>query len=168
MTSSTSSVQRSTGTSVAVLLLLIAICYGIAYLGAIVSPGIASAEWYRGIAKPSWTLPNWLFGPVWSTLYTLMAVAMWLVWRKATWVDAPEAYAWFAAQLALNLGWSWLFFYFHALFIATVEILLLILAITMTIRSFAKVSKWASYLLWPYLAWVSFATALCASVWWMN
>lgn len=165
---SAASIQRSNLTSIGVLLLFLAICYGVAFSGAIVSPGMASSDWYNALNKPSWTPPNWLFGPVWSALYTLMGIAMWLVWRKATWVDAPEAYMLFAAQLALNAGWSWLFFYYKALGWATFEIVLLLGAIIATIWYFNRISIWAASLLIPYFLWVTYAAILCATIWWIN
>jgi benzodiazapine receptor len=118
--------------------------------------------WYDGLRKPPWTPPGWLFGPVWSTLYLLMAVSAWRVWRRD---DAPagrrrEALACWGFQLALNVGWSWLFFGLHRPTLAFVELVALWLAILATIVATAQVDRPAAWMLAPYLLWVTFAGAL--------
>ncbi len=101
--------QRSPRVQALGLVISVVICFGAALLGNIATmPQIPT--WYAGIAKPSWTPPDWLFGPVWSLLYAMMAVAVWLVWRQSDWKTAKAALLWFAAQLVLNSVWSVLFF----------------------------------------------------------
>ncbi len=124
-------------------------------------------SWYAGLVKPALNPPAWVFGPVWITLYALMGVALWLVWKsdsthkiKAIWL--------FAAQLALNAIWSPVFFGFRSIGDALVIIVLLWAAIVLTIFIFSKVSKMAAYLLIPYILWVSFALYLNYSIWMLN
>lgn len=129
--------------------------------------GIAARpdEWYWALAKPSWTPPPWLFGPVWTLLYLAMAIAAWAVWKRA---GFGKALAWWAGQLVLNAAWSPVFFGAHQPGWAAVIIVALWLAIVATIMAFAKVERWAAWLLAPYLAWVSFASALNFAIWRLN
>jgi tryptophan-rich sensory protein len=124
--------------------------------------------WYAGLAKPSFTPPDRVFGPVWNALYALMGVAAWLVWREPAGPARRRALAAWAIQLALNLAWSWIFFAFHALLAAAVEILVLLAAIAWTTARFASVSRPAAWLLAPYLAWVGFAAVLTWEIWRLN
>lgn len=124
--------------------------------------------WYRTLAKPTWNPPGWVFGPVWTTLYVLMAVAAWLVWRRDGLRGAAGPLALFGLQLLLNISWSWIFFRGHALGWASVEIMLLWLAIAATMWSFFRRSRPAGWLLAPYLGWVSFAAVLTCIIWRMN
>lgn len=119
--------------------------------------------WYATLEKPWFQPPNWLFGPVWTILFALMGLALYLIWQKRNSVKSKQlrvAYNWFAIQFALNITWSFLFFGFHETYLAFLEILVLLFAILMTYRSFAVISKLAARLLLPYLAWVAFATVL--------
>ncbi len=125
-------------------------------------------SWYAALVKPSWNPPGWVFGPVWTTLYILMAVAAWLVWRRGGWRGQRRALSWFCAQLALNALWTPLFFGLHRIDLALGEILLLWVAILATIGAFARSSRVAAWLLAPYLAWVSFATFLTFTLWNLN
>jgi tryptophan-rich sensory protein len=125
-------------------------------------------EWYAGLTKPSWTPPSWVFAPVWSTLYLLMGIAAWLVWRRGGWARQRTPLMLFSAQLILNAGWSWIFFGLHEPGWAFLEIILLAVAILLTLRNFAKISQAAAWLLAPYLVWVGFASALNFAVWKMN
>ena len=138
------------------LLIWLIASFSAAALGAFFMPG----AWYDSLNKPDWNPPGWVFGPVWSTLYTLMAVAAWLVWKRGGFQDQRKPLTWFIAQLILNAAWSPLFFGLHEPGIAFCEILLLWAAIAGTIRAFYPVSRPAACLLIPYLAWVSFATIL--------
>jgi len=146
------------------LLVWLIASFSAAALGAFFMPG----AWYDSLNKPAWNPPGWVFGPVWSTLYTLMAVAAWLVWKRGGFRDQRKPLTWFIAQLALNSAWSPLFFGLHEPSIAFGEILLLWAAIAGTIRAFYPVSRPAACLLIPYLAWVSFATALNFTLWRLN
>jgi tryptophan-rich sensory protein len=146
------------------LLVLLILCFAVAGLGGLTTtPNIPN--WYTGLAKPSWTPPSWVFGPVWSVLYLSMAVAAWLVWRKG---DALVPLILFAVQLALNAAWSWLFFGMHSPGAAFVDIVLLLDAITATTIVFWHRSLAAGLLMIPYLAWVNFAAVLNFAIWRMN
>ena len=142
----------------------LALCFSSASLGAVFMPG----EWYATLKKPSWNPPGWIFGPVWSALYTMMAVAAWLVWRQGGWGKQRKPLLIFLAQLALNALWTPLFFGLHRPGIAFGEIVLLWLAIAATSVVFRPVSRAAMLLLVPYLAWVSFAAALYFTLWRLN
>ena len=124
--------------------------------------------WYADLAKPSWTPPGQVFGPVWSILYASMAVAAWLVWRQSGWAGARGPLALFAGQLGLNVAWSWLFFGLQSPGLACLDILLLLAAILATLIAFWRRSIAAGALLLPYFVWVGFATALNLAIWRMN
>ena len=123
--------------------------------------------WYATLQKPAWTPPNWLFGPVWTTLYAMMAVAAWLVWRNvASPLRRPLFLFWL--QLALNTLWSYHFIAWESPGPAFAEIILLWLAIAATIAAFRTYSLPAALLLLPYLGWVSFASLLNFAIWRLN
>lgn len=126
----------------------------------------AVTTWYPTLTKPPFNPPNWIFAPVWTALYIMMAVAAWRVWRNGT--QLKGALGLFYAQLALNFLWSFLFFGAHALGLALAEIALLWLAIGATTITFWKIDRTAGLLFVPYWAWVSFAMILNASIWWLN
>jgi tryptophan-rich sensory protein len=143
------------------------ICFAAAGIGSLVTtPQIPG--WYADLAKPAWKPPNWIFGPVWSCLYLMMAVAAWLVWQQRGFAGAKLPLTLFAIQLALNSLWSVLFFGLQNPGRAVAEIVLLWMAILATLIAFWKRSKSAGGLLVPYLAWVSFAAALNVAIWQMN
>jgi tryptophan-rich sensory protein len=127
----------------------------------------AIGTWYATLNKPFFNPPNWLFAPVWTLLYILMGIALYLVWRLPAQLR-KNAMILFFAQLALNFAWSFIFFTFHQIGIAFVEIVLLWLVILMTINQFAKLQKTAALLLVPYILWVSFAAVLNGSLWFLN
>jgi tryptophan-rich sensory protein len=146
------------------LIAFVVLCFGVAALGGMATrPAIPA--WYAALRKPSWTPPNWVFGPVWTILYALMAVAGWRVWREGR---SRVAALTFLLQLALNGVWSWLFFGLRRPDLGLLGITLLWLAILATMIAFWRVSRKACVLLVPYLAWVSFAAALNAAIWRMN
>jgi benzodiazapine receptor len=124
--------------------------------------------WYQTIQKPSWNPPNWVFGPVWTTLYVMMGVAMYLVWSRPRSNQRQRALYLNAVQLALNFFWSLIFFNVHAIGWALVEILLLWGMILFTMFAYDKVYKPAAWLMLPYVAWVSFATILNFTIWRLN
>jgi tryptophan-rich sensory protein len=124
--------------------------------------------WYAALQKPSFNPPNWLFGPVWTALYIMMGVAFYLVWRNPPSAGRKKALSAFLVQFALNCAWTPVFFAMHQLGAALVVIVLMWLAILRTIFLFAPFSKTASWLLVPYISWVSFATLLNAAIWWLN
>ncbi|MBT6724427.1 MAG: tryptophan-rich sensory protein [Planctomycetaceae bacterium] len=143
------------------------VCFSAAAIGSLTTtPQIPN--WYADLAKPIWTPPNWLFGPVWTILFSLMAIAAWLVWRKHGMKNARSAFGWFGIQLVLNSLWSVLFFGWNNPGAAAAEILLLWLTILLTMVTFSKKSKAAGLLLVPYFLWVSFAMVLNISIWQMN
>lgn len=126
-------------------------------------------SWYQTINKPSWNPPGSVFGPVWTTLYVLMGVALFLVW-KSSGSDTLKrtAITLFAIQLILNFFWSFIFFDQQQPGWAFVEIITLWFFILLTIFSFARVSKTAAWLLVPYISWVSFAAILNYTIWKLN
>ncbi|WP_417850665.1 TspO/MBR family protein [Thalassoglobus sp.] len=149
------------------LIACIAISLGAGGLGAMATiPEIDG--WYRTIEKPSWNPPDAVFGPVWTTLYIMMAISAWLVWRTGEVKASKLPLSLFSVQLLLNIGWSWIFFHFHKLGWAFAEIIVLWLAIVATTFAFFRVSKLAGALMVPYLAWVSFASVLNFAIWRLN
>lgn len=148
------------------LAISVVVCFAAAGFGSLfTAPAIGG--WYAGINKPSWTPPNWLFGPVWSALYLMMAVAAWLVWRE-TGLTRGAALKLFAAQLLLNALWSYLFFGLKRPGFAFAEIVLLWVAILATTLAFRRVTPAAAWLMVPYFLWVTFAAALNFQIWRLN
>ena len=140
------------------------VAFATAAVGAVAS--VDAAQFYAQLSKPSWAPPAGVFGPVWSVLYALMGIAAWFVWRS----PGPKggALALFAAQLAANALWSWLFFAWHLGALAAVEVLVLLALILATIRAFWRTSRTAAWLMLPYLLWVAFASLLTWAVWRSN
>lgn len=133
--------------------------------------GLASAsagDFYGALVRPAWAPPGWLFGPVWSVLYLLMGVAAWRVWRERGMAAARAALGVYVLQLAANALWTWLFFVWRQGALAFAEILVLWVLIVATIGLFRRIDRVAAALLWPYLAWVSFASALTFASWQLN
>jgi benzodiazapine receptor len=125
--------------------------------------------WYAALTKPSFNPPNWLFSPAWITLYVLMGIALFLVWRKGIQTEGVKnAIAFFAGQLALNTLWSILFFGLQKPLVAFIEIVVLWCLILITLLKFTKITKFAGLLLVPYLLWVSFAAVLNFFLWFLN
>ena len=146
---------------------LLALCFAVAGLGGAVTAG-SVGTWYQTLAKPPFNPPDWVFGPVWTTLYILMAFAAWRAWERQYFRRDSPALWLFVGQLALNLAWSYIFFGARAIGPAAAEILLLWVAIALTLRCFWRLDRWAGLLFIPYLAWVSLAIALNLSIWWLN
>ena len=144
------------------------ICFSFAGLGSwATTPAIPT--WYSALNKPFFTPPNWLFGPAWTLLYILMAVAAWLVWEQGlSKKEVRFALILFIAQLAANALWSFLFFSQHWQWGAYGEIIILWLLILATMVQFNKISKAAVWLLVPYILWVTFASFLNLGVAWLN
>jgi benzodiazapine receptor len=147
------------------LVLSVLVCFAAAGLGSVWTAK-SVGTWYQALEKPSWNPPNWLFGPVWSVLYLLMGIALWLVWRRTGLVAAPIGI--FAVQLVLNAAWSGLFFGLQNPGAAFAEIVVLWVAIVATIVAFWRITPVAGILLLPYIAWVSFAGALNFTIWRLN
>ncbi|HEL4109985.1 TPA: tryptophan-rich sensory protein [Stenotrophomonas maltophilia] len=128
----------------------------------------SAAGFYTTLALPAWAPPASVFGPVWSLLYATMAIAAWLAWRERGWRDAQPALALYLVQLAVNALWSWLFFGWKLGALAFADILVLITLVGATIVAFARIHRGAAVMLLPYLAWISFASALNFAVWRAN
>ena len=126
-----------------------------------------AGQWYAELVKPPWNPPAWVFAPVWSALYLMMAVAAWLAWDTGH-AQRRTLIGWWLAQLGLNGVWSWLFFAWQNGLLAFVEIVILWFLIVATLVTFRQISKPAALLLVPYLLWVTFATALAWNCWQMN
>jgi benzodiazapine receptor len=128
-----------------------------------------AGSWYQTIQKPSWNPPGWVFGPVWTTLYVMMGIALFLIWKSSANKEAKQtAILFFSIQLVLNFFWSFIFFNQQQPGWALVEIIVLWSAILVTIFSFSKINNTAAWLLVPYISWVSFATILNYTIWKLN
>ncbi len=150
------------------LAIAVAVPLGVAALSGIATSSSVTT-WYPTLVRPPFNPPSWVFGPVWTVLYVMMGVAAFLVWRRGLDTEGVRtALIAFTLQLALNGLWSVLFFGLRSPGLALVEIIVLWLAILGTIVLFHRVMKLAAALLLPYLAWVSFAAVLNASLWWLN
>jgi len=149
------------------LLIFFGSCLAVAASGTVFTARSVKT-WYPGLLKPAGTPPAWVFGPVWSILYLLMAVAAWLVWRQRMNADVRLALALFAAQLILNGLWSFIFFGLRMPGAALVEIMALLVAIAMTVMRFAELSRLAFWLMTPYGAWVLYASYLNFGIWQLN
>jgi tryptophan-rich sensory protein len=144
-------------------------CFAVAGLGSIITTAQTSpGGWYETLDKPFFNPPSWLFGPVWTILYVLIAISGWLVWRQSGFSRTRGAMLLFFGQLALNLLWTAIFFGLRAPGLALVEIWILWAAILLTALAFRSLSRLAAVLLLPYLAWVTFAAILNAAIWWLN
>lgn len=151
--------------SAAVLIGFLALSLGVGILSALVTePNVVS--WYPSLAKPSFNPPNWVFAPVWTTLYIFMAIAGWRVWRITDFGAQPMLY--WLIQLALNFAWSFIFFGAHQLLAALIEIAMLWIAILVTTIAFFRIDRGAGWLFAPYLLWVSFAGVLNAEIYSLN
>jgi len=123
--------------------------------------------WFTTIQKPSWNPPSWIFAPVWTTLYVMMGIAFYLVWKQDSTAKRPAITLW-SLQLVLNFLWSFIFFYWHHIGWALVDIICLWVLILLTIFAFARISKTAAWLLVPYISWVTFATLLNYAIYHLN
>jgi benzodiazapine receptor len=146
------------------LVLWVVLSLAAGWIGSRFAPG----EWYAGLAKPDWNPPSSVFAPVWSSLYILMGVSAWLVWRRTGFQGAPVALGLFLGQLVLNGLWSYLFFGAHRPDLAFADIVALWLAILATTIAFWRVTAPAGALLLPYLCWVGFASVLNLQLWRLN
>lgn len=142
------------------------LCFSASFIGALGS--FQAPAFYAQLLQPEWAPPAWLFGPVWTVLYAMMAVAAWLVWRQGSLRHNRLALGWFFWQLMLNALWSWLFFAWQQGLWSVLNILILWISILLTIRQFNRVSRPAASLMVPYLLWVSFACWLNITLWRMN
>ena len=149
--------------------MVVVTCLRIGYFSGMITRANIT-DWYPTLEKPFFNPPNWVFAPVWTTLYILMGVAAGMVWNKmdSDRINARKGLQFFAIQLALNFLWSYLFFGLHNPLLALAELIVLWLMIFETYVVFKRVSKTAGLLLLPYLAWVSFAGILNAAIFWLN
>jgi len=150
------------------LIAWVIICLAAGFIGSIFTmPAIPT--WYAGINKPPFNPPNWIFGPVWTTLFILMGISAWLIWEKRfSNKEVRSAIMIFSAQLVLNMLWSIIFFGFKSPLLAFADIIVLWLLILAAILSFYRISRPAAWLLIPYILWVSFASVLNLSIWLLN
>jgi tryptophan-rich sensory protein len=149
------------------LLIALCLCYGAAAIGGL-SGGGAGGGWYADLVKPPWTPPSWVFGPVWTVLYGMMAVAAWLVWIRRHHQPVAVPLTAFALQLVLNATWSPLFFGLHRVDLASADLVLLWGVLVVTVWLFLRRCAIAGLLLMPYLLWVTFAAALNFAIWRLN
>lgn len=145
----------------------VATCLAVGAIGGLATSH-SVASWYPALAKPAFNPPRWIFAPVWTVLYLIMAVAAWLVWRRNGWRAARPALTLFALQLALNLAWSLLFFGLRRIDLALIDVLALLAAIAATALAFWPLQRLAALLLVPYFAWVGFAAFLNFAIWQLN
>lgn len=158
----------STGRSIVALLVALGVPLASGGLGA-VPTARAIPSWYRKLKRPSWTPPEWLFGPAWTILYIMMGVSAWMVWREGTGRrDVRGAITLFGVQLGLNAIWTPIFFGLRAPGLALAVIVALWGMIVATTAAFFRLQPVAGALLLPYLLWTTFATALNGSIWWLN
>lgn len=143
------------------------LCFAAAGLGSVFT-GSSVDSWYQTLRKPSFNPPSWVFGPVWTALYALMAAAAWRVWRRYGFSGAGAALALFGVQLGLNVGWSALFFGARLPGAAFAEIVILWSAILGTTLAFLRLDRPAGWMMLPYLGWVTFASVLNYSIWQLN
>ena len=145
----------------------IILCQVAGFLGSLfTTPAIPT--WYKTLNKPSFTPPNWIFSPVWISLFILMGISLFFVWRRQGHPQFKKALIFFFVQLILNVLWSLAFFGLRSPLLGLIDIILLWIAILVTIKTFFKVSKTAGLLLLPYILWVSFAILLNFSLWILN
>ena len=149
------------------LAFVVALCLIIGALGAsVVATSVDT--WYADLAKPSFTPPDSVFGPVWTLLYVLMAIAAWRVWRAADRDTRRGPLTLFALQLALTLGWTVVFFGLQKIGAAVATIVVLDVGVVVTTLAFRSIDRWAGLLMVPYLAWSVFATVLNIAIWRLN
>jgi tryptophan-rich sensory protein len=145
----------------------VGVCLGVAALGSALT-ATSLRDWYQELEKPAWNPPDRVFGPVWTTLYLMIAVAGWLVWRRAPWAEVRGPLGVYGLQLGLNLAWSGLFFGLRSPGLGVAGIVALWAAIVATVVAFSRRSRIATVLMLPYLAWVTFASWLNYTIWRLN
>lgn len=153
--------------SLAVLLICIIIPVTVGSISGIATNSGLS-DWYVALNKPSFNPPNFIFAPVWTALYTLMGISLFLIWQSPRNKTRTHALIIFGIQLFLNFIWSFLFFYFQQPALAFIEIIMIWFAILFMIILFYRANKWAAFIQIPYFLWVSFASVLNAAIWKLN
>ena len=146
------------------LLVFLALVIAAGAVGSLFPPD----AWFAALRKPSFNPPAWLFAPVWTLLYVLMAIAAWRVWRAADRDTRRGPLTLFALQLALTLGWTVVFFGLEKIGAALATMVVLDVGVTVTTLAFRPIDRWAGLLMLPYLAWVAFATVLNIAIWRLN
>ena len=149
------------------LFVFVTLCLFVSAAGGMVT-ATSVDTWYQALAKPSFNPPNWVFAPVWTTLYFLMGVSSWRIWRRRATQATRGALALFGLQLFLNFAWSVLFFGFQRIDLALIDIVILFVAIVANMILFWRIERLATLLLVPYAAWVVFAIVLNVSIWLLN
>lgn len=149
------------------LAVFIAVCLGVSGVGGAIT-ATSVGTWYQTLDKPSFNPPDWIFAPVWITLYFMMAIAAWRVWRGRKTTARRTGLTLFTVQLGLNLAWSYLFFGIQRIDLALIEITALLIVIGANTYAFWQGDKLAGALFVPYLLWVTFATVLNAALWSLN
>ena len=149
------------------LFVLVTLCLLVSAAGGAVT-ATSVDTWYKALAKPTFNPPDWVFAPVWTTLYFLMGVSGWRIWRRRASRATRGALALFGLQLFLNFAWSVLFFGFQRIDLALIDIVILFVAIVANMILFWRIERLATLLLVPYAAWVVFAIVLNVSIWLLN
>ncbi|WP_372370063.1 TspO/MBR family protein [Candidatus Uabimicrobium sp. HlEnr_7] len=149
------------------LVVAIYVCFTAAFIGSVVTR-VSVKTWYQTLKKPAWNPPDWIFAPVWSTLFLLMAISIWLIWLKREEHKIEKQITLFSIQLITNILWSTLFFGMQNPDLAFVGIIVLIIAIIATMVAFLEINKTAGYLMIPYILWVIFAAFLNVTICWLN
>ena len=166
MSEPTSKCQKASHDLVSLFAFLI-LCLTVSGVGGAIT-ATSVDNWYQALEKPSFNPPDWVFAPVWTTLYIVMRVAAWRVWRLRSFEVTGKALALFTVQLTLNLAWSFLFFGLQRVDLALVEIMIFLFSIIVTSIMFWRVDRLAGILFVPYGAWVSYATIINTSIWLLN
>ena len=144
------------------------IFFGLAFAPTLIGAAFPPDAWYETLNKPSWNPPSWLFGPIWTTLYTLIGYAGYLAWSSSVGRARQRAFLIYSAQLILNALWTPLFFGLHSPTLALINIVALGLVILLNIIAFYRINPAAGLLLVPYLSWITFALLLNATIWSLN
>jgi translocator protein len=151
---------------IATLIVCLIACYSASFIGAIAS--FDAPEFYISLNKPSWSPPASIFGPVWTALYTMIGISLWLIYTKNSFSQNKPLFIVFFFQLFLNALWSWIFFSWKMGFASLVEIFILLIFIAINTLLFYNKNKIAGILLIPYFLWVTFATFLTYTLWQLN
>ena len=149
------------------LFVFVILCLAVSGVGGAIT-ATSVDTWYQALEKPPFNPPDWVFAPVWTALYILMGISAWRVWRLRSFEVTGKALAVFAAQLGLNLAWSFLFFGLQRIDLALVEIVILLCTIITNMVMFWRIDRLAGLLFVPYAVWVAYATVLNASLWLLN
>ena len=159
--------ERTLRAQILGLVVSLTICAVASGIGGIITAGSVTT-WYRTLQKPFFNPPDWVFAPVWTTLFVMMAVAAWRVWRVRHWPSTKTALMLHATQLVLNVMWSALFFGARSPGAALVDVVILLAFVLLTARAFHAIDRVAAWLMVPYAVWVAFATLLNVAIWRLN